>query len=112
MGENDGKSLCQIERFSFRGIVDCSICVVHSKREFVYTIMWINVARYLAVSLECPVRTFQRGRQPEFSKMTTLSVSDGIIGNPVLLTKKQSGSEGIEHIPILTYPRLLSEFSI
>ena len=60
-GENDGQSFCQIERFSFIGIVECLICVVHSKREFFNTIKWIYVARYLTVSLRGPVRTLRRG---------------------------------------------------
>ena len=31
------KKFCQIERFSFIGIVECLICVVYSKKEFFYT---------------------------------------------------------------------------
>ena len=38
--------------------------------EFFYTITWINVARYLTVSLRGPVRTLRRRRQPEFAGWT------------------------------------------
>ena len=36
--EINEENSCQIERFFLTGIVECSICVVHSKREFFCTI--------------------------------------------------------------------------